>query len=229
MPARPAPGLIVALDGLGADGALHLARSLRGMPCRLKVGSELFVKGGPQMVRQLQELGFEIFLDLKFHDIPNTVAAACRAARELGVWMCTVHASGGPAMLAAAAEAAQPETRVAAITVLTSLDDADLHAIGQRPAAEQVPALAQVARQAGLDGIVCSPHEATEVRQACGPSFWIITPGIRPAAHEDDQKRAATPQQAAAAGADHLVVGRPIVRADSPSAAADAILEELAA
>ena len=229
MPARPAPGLIVALDGLDADGALRLARSLREKPCRLKVGSELFVKSGPQLVRQLQELGFEVFLDLKFHDIPNTVAAACRAARELGVWLCTVHASGGPAMLAAAGEAARPGTRVAAITVLTSLDDTDLRAVGQRPAAEQVPALAQVAQQAGLDGIVCSPHEAAEVRRACGPSFWIITPGIRPAALGDDQKRAATPRLAAEAGADHLVVGRPVVQAEHPPSAVEAILAELSA
>ena len=156
MPADPAPGLIIALDGLSSREAVDFARRLSPGDCRLKVGSELFVKGGPELIRDLQQQGFEIFLDLKFNDIPNTVAAACRAARDMGVWMCTVHASGGPAMLEAAREAAQDELHVVAITVLTSLDDEDLDAIGQRSAEEQVVRLAQLALQANLSGIVCS-------------------------------------------------------------------------
>lgn len=227
MPAGPAPGLIIALDGLSSQEAMDFARRLSPGDCRLKVGSELFVKGGPELIRDLQQQGFEIFLDLKFNDIPNTVAAACRAAREMGVWMCTVHASGGPAMLESAREAAQSELHVVAVTVLTSLDDEDLDAVGQRSAGEQVVRLARLALQAGLTGIVCSAREARQIREECGPDFWIVTPGIRPAATADDQKRTVTPREAAEAGANHLVVGRPVVQADDPPAAIRSILEEL--
>lgn len=222
-----APGLIVALDGLSRREAVDFAQRLSPDDCRLKVGSELFVKGGPELIHTLQEQGFEIFLDLKFNDIPNTVAAACRAAREMRVWMCTVHASGGPAMLEAAREAAQDELHVVAVTVLTSLDDKDLDAVGQRPADEQVSRLARLARQAGLTGVVCSAREASQIREACGPDFWIVTPGIRPVAAADDQKRTVTPKEAAEAGASHLVVGRPVVRADDPADACRSILAEL--
>ena len=187
----------------------------------------MFVKGGPALVGELQQQGFGVFLDLKFNDIPNTVAAACRAAREMGVWMCTVHASGGPDMLAAAREAAQDELHVVAVTVLTSLDDADLDAVGQRGAAEQVVRLARLARQANLSGIVCSAREARQIREECGPDFRIVTPGIRPGAVDDDQKRTVSPKQAAEAGADYLVVGRPVVQAEDPPAAIRSILEEL--
>ena len=227
MPVDPAPGLILALDGLDEREASDLARRLSPRDCRLKVGSELFVKSGPGLVRDLQEEGFDIFLDLKFNDIPNTVAAACRAVRELGVWMCTVHASGGPAMLEAARDAARPGLKVVAVTVLTSMDDEDLDAVGQGPADSQVARLAQLARRSRLAGIVCSACEARQVRRACGPDFWIITPGVRPAAAPDDQKRTVTPKAAAAAGANYLVIGRPIVQADDPPAAVHAILEEL--
>ena len=227
MPADPAPGLIIALDGLGSQEAADFSRRLSPDDCRLKVGSELFVKGGPELVRDLQRQGFEIFLDLKFNDIPNTVAAACRAAREMGVWMCTVHASGGPTMLEAAREATQDELHVVAVTVLTSLDDRDLDAVGQRSAEEQVVRLARLALQAGLSGIVCSAREARQIRKECGSDFWVVTPGIRPAATADDQKRTVTPVEAAQAGANHLVVGRPVVQADDPPAAVRSILKEL--
>ena len=227
MPADSAPGLIIALDGLSDQEALGLASRLSPRDCRLKVGAELFVKGGPALVRNLQEQGFEIFLDLKFNDIPNTVAAACRAAREMGVWMCTVHASGGPAMLEAARDAARDELHVVAVTVLTSLDDEDLDAVGQRSAGEQVSRLANLARQAGLSGIVCSAREAKQIRAECGPDFWIVTPGIRPGTTTDDQKRTVTPKAAVQAGANHLVIGRPVVQADDPPSAIRAILEEL--
>lgn len=227
MPADPAPGLIIALDGLSSREAVDFARRLSPGDCRLKVGSELFVKGGPELIRDLQQQGFEIFLDLKFNDIPNTVAAACRAAREMGIWMCTVHASGGPAMLEAAREAAQSKLHVVAVTVLTSLDDEDLGAVGQRSTREQVVRLARLALQAGLAGIVCSAREARQIREECGSDFWIVTPGIRPAATADDQKRAVTPWEAAKAGANHLVIGRPVIRADDPPATVRAILRDL--
>ena len=227
MPADPAPGLIIALDGLSSQEAVDFARRLSPSDCRLKVGSELFVKGGPELIRDLQQQGFEIFLDLKFNDIPNTVAAACRAAREMDVWMCTVHASGGPAMLEAAREAAQAELHVVAVTVLTSLDDEDLDAVGQRSAKEQISRLARLAQQAGLSGIVCSARETRQIREECGSDFWIVTPGIRPAATVDDQKRTVTPREAVQAGANHLVIGRPVVKADNPPAAVRSILEEL--
>lgn len=227
MPADPAPGLIVALDGLSSREARDFARRLSPDDCRLKVGAELFVKGGPELIRGLKQQGFDIFLDLKFHDIPNTVAAACRAAREMGVWMCTVHASGGPAMLEAAREAAQGELHVVAVTVLTSLDDRDLDAVGQRSAGEQVVQLARLALEASLTGIVCSAREARQIREVGGPDFWIVTPGIRPAAIVDDQKRTVTPRAAAEAGANHLVIGRPVVQADDPPAVVRSILEEL--
>ncbi len=227
MPADSAPGLIVALDGLSGREAVELADRLSPSDCRLKVGSELFVKGGPELVLDLRRQGFEVFLDLKFHDIPNTVAAACHAAREAGVWMCTVHASGGPAMLDAAREAAGDDMHVVAVTALTSLSDEDLEAIGQRSSREQVARLARLAARAGLSGIVCSPREARQVREEFGSGLWIVTPGIRFVASADDQKRTATPREAAEAGASHLVVGRPVVRASDPPGAIRLILEEL--
>ncbi len=236
MPEHPpaAPHLIVALDGLDTTGALQLADRLSPQQCRLKVGSELFVKGGPALIQELHTRGYAVFLDLKFHDIPNTVAAACRAARDLGVWMCTIHASGGRAMLEAAREAAwheqaQQRTHIVAVTVLTSLQDDDLQEIGLPAAQSQVERLAQLAQQTHLSGIVCSPQEARQVRRLCGEDFWIVTPGIRPeGAATEDQKRTATPRGAIADGANYLVVGRPIVKAEDPLAAMQIILEEMA-
>ena len=220
----PALGLIVALDGLTVPEAQALASRLPQNDCRLKVGAELFVKGGPQLVRELQQDGFEIFLDLKFHDIPNTVAAAVRAARELGVWMCTVHASGGVDMLEAARDAAADEVHIVAVTVLTSLDADDLRRVGQETLPQQVVRLARLVQSCGVSGVVCSPQEAAMVRQECGEEFLIVTPGIRLGEHADDQKRVTTPAMAAHAGADHLVIGRPIAQADDPNAALTAFL-----
>ena len=222
------PGLIVALDGLDPAAARRLAAALPPAHCRLKIGSELFVRGGPALAAELQAAGFAVFLDLKFHDIPNTVAAACRAARALGVWMCTVHAGGGRAMLEAAREAAGDALDLVAVTVLTSLDDADLAAVGQDAAAAQVERLAALAREAELAGVVCSAREAPAVRAQCGPDFRIVTPGIRPRPGADaDQKRVATPARAAAAGADYLVLGRPVAAAPDPAAALADIRREL--
>ncbi len=218
------PGLIIALDGLDTVQALGLAHQLPPDDCRLKVGSELFVKGGPGLVTALQHDGFEVFLDLKFHDIPNTVSAALSAARELGVWMCTVHASGGPAMLEAAREAADSRVHTVAVTVLTSLDDADLEAVGQTDAKAQALRLARLAHSSGLSGIVCSAQEAASIREEMGEDFLIVTPGIRLEAASDDQKRVTTPLMAAKAGSNYLVVGRPIAAAKDPRAALEEFL-----
>ncbi|MTW20374.1 orotidine-5'-phosphate decarboxylase [Allochromatium palmeri] len=213
--------IIVALDFASEQPALALAERLDPARCRLKVGKELFTRLGPAFVERLQRLGFEIFLDLKFHDIPNTVAAACAAAADLGVWMVNVHVSGGRAMMAAARERLSQYEHpplLIGVTVLTSLDRADLDAIGcpGEPRA-RVLTLATLARDAGLDGIVCSPLEAAPVRAALGPDFRLVTPGVRPAgAASGDQKRVMTPAEALAAGADYLVIGRPITQAPDP-------------
>ncbi len=217
------PRIIVALDYPEAGPALDLARQLDPDVCRLKVGKELFVAAGPVLVQELVHRGFQVFLDLKFHDIPNTVARACRAAARLGVWMLNVHASGGLAMMQAAREAleeAGERPHLIAVTVLTSLNQGELARIGlDCPPAQQVLRLAVLAREAGLDGVVCSGAEAASLRQALGPRFLLVTPGIRPpGSPSDDQERVLTPLQALAAGADYLVVGRPITRAPDPAA-----------
>ncbi len=226
------PRLLIALDFPSATQALALAAQLDPNRCRLKVGKELFTRAGPALIERLQGAGFQIFLDLKFHDIPNTVAAACRAAADLGVWMLNVHASGGPAMLEAAREAlaayAQPP-KLIAVTLLTSLSASDLRAIGcSGDPLERVLLLAKLAQEAGLDGIVCSPREAAEVRAALGRDFLLVTPGVRPrGADLGDQKRVMTPAEALAAGADYLVIGRPITAAPDPLAALNTIEETL--
>jgi orotidine-5'-phosphate decarboxylase len=227
------PRVIVALDFPDAAPALSLAGRLDPAACAVKVGKELFVVAGPDLVRSLVDRGFRVFLDLKFHDIPNTVAQACAAATRLGVWMLNVHAAGGTAMLeaardavgAAAREAGRPTPLLIAVTVLTSLRDADLTAIGLAgTTTEAALRLARLAREAGLDGVVCSAQEAAALRQACGSGFALVTPGIRPAgASTDDQARIITPEQAIANGSDYLVVGRPITRAADPLAALAAI------
>jgi orotidine-5'-phosphate decarboxylase len=221
--------IIVALDFADAAGALAVAARLSPGACALKVGKELFTAAGPALVRELVERGFRVFLDLKFHDIPNTVAQACAAATRLGVWMTNVHASGGAAMLAAAREAVdraaagtgRAKPHLIAVTVLTSLRAADLAATGVADAPEaQVLRLARLAQANGLDGVVCSSREAASLRAACGPQFLLVTPGIRPAgADAHDQARTATPSEAIAAGADYLVIGRPITQAPDPQAA----------
>lgn len=223
--------VIVALDYDVLDTALALADRLDPARCRVKIGKELFVRAGPEAVRAVAARGFEVFLDLKFHDIPNTVAGACRAAAGLGCWMVNVHASGGPAMLAAAREAVGKEgdgPLLVAVTVLTSLDAPALAAVGvdATPAA-QVSRLARLAADAGLDGVVCSPLELQALRAECPASFALVTPGVRPAGVEAaDQVRIATPGAAMTAGANYLVVGRPITQAPDPQQALDAILHE---
>ena len=234
----PAPRIIVALDVPDAAAALALAARLDASKCSLKVGKELFTAAGPGLVRDLAGRGFRVFLDLKFHDIPNTVAQACAAATRLGVWMLNVHASGGAAMMAAArdavgrtaAEAGFPRPLLIAVTVLTSLSAGDLAAIGVNASPEeQVLRLARLAQAQGLDGVVCSAREAAALKRALGPAFTLVTPGIRPeGSAANDQARVMTPPQAIAAGADHLVIGRPIAAAPDPQAALDAILASIA-
>ena len=219
--------IYVALDTPDVEAARALAAKLSGHVGGLKLGLEFFMAQGPAGVRAVAELGLPIFLDVKLHDIPNTVAGAARAAAALGATMLTVHASGGPAMVAAAVEAA-PDVAVLAVTVLTSLDARTLAAVGQPDAGEQVPRLARLAVEAGARGIVCSPHEIAAVRSAVGPAPLIVVPGIRPAGSQhQDQARVATPEAAIAAGATHIVVGRPITAAGDPAAAAAAIVGQL--
>jgi orotidine-5'-phosphate decarboxylase len=227
------PRVIVALDFPDVAPALALASRLDPSLCALKVGKELFTSADAGLVRELVRRGFRVFLDLKFHDIPNTVAQACSAATRLGVWMLNVHASGGPAMLAAArdavtrtaAEAGVHRPLLIAVTVLTSLSASDLASIGIDATPEQqVLRLARLAHSQGLDGVVCSAREAPELRRALGPAFKLVTPGIRPAGSAlQDQARVMTPRDALAAGADYLVIGRPITAAVDPVAALDSI------
>jgi len=224
------PRVIVALDFADAAQALALVDRLAPGQCRLKVGKELFTRSGPALIEALHEKGFEVFLDLKFHDIPNTVAKACRAAADLGVWMVNVHALGGRRMMAAAREAvaaAGHQPRLIAVTVLTSMGEGDLAEIGlQGSAEENVRRLARLAESAGMDGVVCSPREVTMLRNTIGAGFQLVTPGVRPAgAALDDQTRVATPQDAIRSGSSYLVVGRPITRAEDPLAALAAINE----
>ncbi|WP_194295845.1 orotidine-5'-phosphate decarboxylase [Alloalcanivorax profundimaris] len=224
--------IIVALDYAEPEAALAMAGRLDPARVRVKVGKELFTRGGPAVVEALRERGFQVFLDLKFHDIPNTVAGAVRAAADLGVWMVNVHASGGGRMMDAAREAlaghAAPP-RLIAVTVLTSQTDDDLREIGLRDGAEeQVRRLAALTRAHGLDGVVCSAREAAMLRELCGPDFDLVTPGIRPAGSAgDDQRRVVTPVQARGLGVSHMVIGRPITRAPNPTAVVDDILQSL--
>jgi orotidine-5'-phosphate decarboxylase len=226
---NPAEHLIVALDFPEAKSALDLVDRLDGSTTWFKVGLELFVAEGRAFVADLQRRGFSIFLDLKFHDIPNTVASAVQSAAGLGVDMLTIHAAGGPAMLTAAVEAAAGGTRVLAVTVLTSMDDAQLQATGiTRSAGNQVEDLAKMAWNCGVQGFVCSPMEVERLRSQLGSQPLLVIPGIRPGgAAAGDQRRIATPAAAIAAGASYLVVGRPITRAADPAAAARAILAEM--
>jgi len=227
--------VIVALDVSSAEAALSLTARLQGHVGLFKVGLELYSSEGPAFVRKLVEQGARIFLDLKLHDIPNTVRGAARAAARLGVAMVTVHASGGVKMMQAAAQGARDDViggrapLVLGVTALTSLTSEDLAAVGWSGSTESVVLrLAALAQSAGLDGVVASPHEAALIRKRCGPDFVIVTPGIRPAeTSPDDQARAATPRAALEAGADYLVIGRPILQASDPVAAAAAIAEEM--
>jgi len=227
------PRVIVALDYPDAKGALALAGRLDPASCRLKVGKELYTATGPALVERLVKSGFGIFLDLKYHDIPNTVASACAAAAGLGVWMVNVHALGGRAMMSAAREALAKTARppkLIAVTILTSMAAPDLADIGLAGSPQEaVTRLARLTQACGLDGVVCSPQEAAILRRECGQAFALVTPGIRPAeAGKDDQQRIATPRQAIADGADYLVIGRPITRAPDPLAALRTINAEIA-
>lgn len=224
--------VVVALDYPSAAPALALAERLSPELCRLKVGKELFTRSGPALVETLQERGFEVFLDLKFHDIPNTVAAAVRAAAELGVWMVNVHASGGRRMMEAAVEVLRGcahKPLLIGVTVLTSMTDADLAELGYREtAAERVQRLAALAADCGLDGVVCSALEARLLREARGPGFCLVTPGIRLAGDDaGDQRRVVTPADAVALGSDYLVIGRSITGAADPLAALRRVHAEL--
>jgi len=226
------PKIIVALDYADADSALALVKRLDPALCRLKVGKELFTVAGPQLVEQLMRHKFEVFLDLKFHDIPNTTAQACKAAANLGVWMVNVHALGGRRMMEAARDALanfnQPP-KLIAVTVLTSMAQADLAELGiSATPAEQVLRLAALAQSSGLDGVVCSAQEAALLRKQAGTEFCLVTPGIRPAdASADDQSRIMTPRAALENGSSYLVIGRPITKAVDPLVALQQIAKEI--
>lgn len=228
------PRVLVALDFPETSAVMSFVDRLTPDLCRLKVGKELFTAAGPQLVEALAKRGFDVFLDLKFHDIPNTVAGAVRSAANLGVWMVNVHALGGRAMMEAArdalAEMSHPPLLIA-VTVLTSMDRQQLSEIGLdlEPAA-LVERLALLAKKSGMDGVVCSAQEAIALKALCGQSFQLVTPGIRPAdAAADDQSRVMTPSAAFAAGSDYLVIGRPITRSSDPVATLLAINQQLAA
>jgi orotidine-5'-phosphate decarboxylase len=230
--------ILVALDVESAGKAIELADALRGSVGGFKIGKQLFTAAGPAIVRELTSRGDRVFLDLKFHDIPNTVAGAVQSAVATGAWMVNVHASGGGAMMKAAADAArktaaalgQPRPMVIAVTVLTSMDDTTLADIGvTRGMLDQVVHLARLAKDSGLDGVVASPQEVKAIREACGSDFQIVTPGIRPADQQgkDDQARTLTPAEAMAAGSTYLVIGRPITAAPNPREAAETIAATL--
>jgi orotidine-5'-phosphate decarboxylase len=233
MEIEPKCRIIVGLDFADASAALRVVDRLDPQLCAVKIGKELFTAEGPAIVRECVERGYRVFLDLKFHDIPNTVANACAAATRLGVWMLNVHAAGGAAMLRAAREAVDRAAKAGGreppmligVTVLTSLTAADLSAVGvnDEPAA-QVTRLARLAQSSGLDGVVCAAHEARMLRASCGPAFKLVTPGIRPAGSDaNDQARIATPEDAVRSGADYLVIGRPIAQAADPRRALESI------
>ncbi|WP_372769627.1 orotidine-5'-phosphate decarboxylase [Pseudoalteromonas sp.] len=214
--------VLIALDYADEKSALDFVKRVSPKDCRLKVGKEMFTYFGPQFVKKLIDLGFDVFLDLKFHDIPNTVAKAVTAAAELGVWMVNVHASGGPEMMRKAKEAlnkyGENAPLLIAVTILTSMDEDELKRLGvDKTPAEQVQFLAQLAKDSGLDGVVCSAQEASILKKMLGNDFKLVTPGIRPSGSDKgDQKRVMTPSEAIGAGSDYLVIGRPITQSDDP-------------
>src|SRR3954467_11756942 len=231
-PALPSNPIFVALDTTDPDYARQLAERVRGSVGGLKLGLEFFNAHGPDGIRPFLDMGMPVFLDLKYHDIPNTVAGAARAAAALGVSILNVHAQGGAAMMRAALEAVKsvsPSTQLIAVTMLTSLSDEDLPSVGLTPpVADQVLRLAALTQQAGLDGVVCSAHEIARLRAELGPDFMLVVPGIRPAgAAVGDQRRVMGPAEACGAGADILVIGRPITAAPDPGLAAREIAQSL--
>jgi len=223
--------IIVALDFPSEKETMQLADQLEPSLCRLKVGKELFTRCGPSLVKQLVDKNFDVFLDLKYHDIPNTVAKACAAAADLGVWMLNVHALGGEKMMQAARQAmsADDSPLLIAVTWLTSSGQAELDALGiQSTPEEMVSRLAQMAKDSGLDGVVCSAQEAPMLRKNMGDDFYLVTPGIRLAgAKQDDQNRVVTPEKAIADGASYLVIGRPITQAEDPCRVLGKIAESI--
>lgn len=226
------PRIIVALDYPEAESAIALLGRLDPVLCRVKIGKEMFTRLGPDFVRSVIGRGFEVFLDLKYHDIPNTVAAACRAAADLGVWMVNVHASGGRKMMEAARDALELTAHrplLIGVTILTSLGAEDISEIGfSGEPAENVVRLAALGKASGLDGVVCSPLETEAIRTAVGEEFLLVTPGVRPAdSASDDQKRIKTPADAIRGGSSYLVIGRPITAAKDPKASLDSILQEV--
>jgi orotidine-5'-phosphate decarboxylase len=225
------PKIIIALDFKDQATTMALVDQLNPQLCRLKVGKELFVRCGPSLVELLINKGFDVFLDLKFHDIPNTVAAACQAAAEMGIWMVNVHASGGRKMMQAAREAIQQcqhQPLLIAVTILTSLTREDIAETGlDIEPKDQVLRLAKLTKDSGLDGVVCSPQEAASLKQQLGKDFCLVTPGIRPAGSEvGDQQRIMTPSKALEAGSDYLVIGRPITASADPMKALMDISQE---
>jgi orotidine-5'-phosphate decarboxylase len=225
--------IIVALDFPEADAALRFIGGLDPARCRLKVGKELFTRAGPPLVQAMQAAGFDVFLDLKFHDIPNTVGAACAAAAAMGVWMVNVHAQGGLAMMQAAREQVDGSSHrplLIAVTLLTSMGEGDLRELGIHGSPQEVVLrLAKLAARAGMDGVVCSPQEVSMLRAELPREFLLVTPGIRPAGSDvNDQLRIATPASAVRSGVDYLVIGRPITRAADPMQALAAIEQEIA-
>ncbi|MBN2586947.1 MAG: orotidine-5'-phosphate decarboxylase [Candidatus Fermentibacteraceae bacterium] len=221
--------LYVALTSRDIAGGSNLLGTLAGLPVGMKVGLELFVSRGPSLLDEIRDAGFPLFLDLKFHDIPHTVAGAVRSACRYAPSLLNIHASGGMEMMRAAADAVRGDTRILAVTVLTSLSGRDLSLVGLRgdPAA-MVTRMAEAARDSGIHGVVCSPMEASAVREVTGPDFLIVTPGIRPAGSDKgDQKRTSTPLEAVMAGATALVVGRPVTMALEPRSAAESLLSEI--
>jgi len=225
--------IVVALDYADRNRALAFVDQIEPGSCRLKVGKEMFTLFGPQLVRDLHQRGFDVFLDLKFHDIPNTTAHAVAAAADLGVWMVNVHASGGARMMNAAREALLPFGKDAplliAVTVLTSMDADDLRGLGiTLSPADQAERLARLTSECGLDGVVCSAQEASRFKQHIGQTFKLVTPGIRPAGSDvGDQRRVMTPQQAVQAGVDYMVIGRPITQSADPAATLRDILTSI--
>jgi len=224
--------IIVALDAKSEYDALTIVEQLDPTLCRVKVGKELFTHEGPSVVQQLQQKGFDVFLDLKFHDIPNTTAQAVCAAADLGVWMVNVHASGGRKMMETCVDllnAGNYQTQLIAVTVLTSMGQEDLRDIGlDIEPVEQVKRLAALTQECGLDGVVCSAQEAKILRELLDVNFALVTPGIRPeGSNADDQKRILTPKQAMLDGSTHLVIGRPITKAENPTAMLKSILASI--